>query len=279
MPPVNYRYDEFRDLDQSVLITGESITVPASGDPYVRLAEVPRKDDPSTIIVYDVGDQVTAPISEDTYVYQGMPSADYSASTWLAAGRDDAGTFHSYIYRAFLKFDLTGLPLTAGIAKVRLYREQGHSNPVFRVHRVTSSWSAASVNWGAQPSYNLVPESSVNTSQQPAWYEFDVTALYNAWMAGTVPNNGIVLTTDEVSTDTVSNWTSHEGATSGNRPVLVAIGSGTPLVEVDQHTPPAVGEFAVSYGYGRLRFHPSKAGDTFSVDYRGTGSPIDVRDL
>ena len=282
--PVNYRWDEFKNLDLSVAITNESITVPSSGDPYVRLAEIPRQDDPSSLFVYAAGDKVAVAASDDTYIYEGSPSVDYSGSAFIAAGRDDAGTFNSYICRGFLHFDVSAMPADAGRVLLWMHRQIGHSNPVFNVHRVLAPWTASTTNWGTQPEYYLVPEASVNVSQQPSWYSWDITALYNEWklyqadpLTGT-QNNGVALLTDEISTDTISNWSSLESSGS-TLPHLDIMGTGTPLVEVGFNIPPATNEYAVSYPTGRLRFHPSKAGDIFIVDYMGTGSPVTVEDL
>ena len=273
--PVNCRWDEFKNLDLSIRITGESITVPATGDPYVRLAELPK--DAESLVVYDPADAINQGMVDDTWAYEGMPGQKYNSSPFLAVGRDDAGTFGSKIYRAFLHPDLTGLPESAGKVILWLYCETGHSRPVIRVHRATSAWSAASVDWANQPSYNLVPEASTNIDQLQAWYGWDVTAWYNSVMAGAT-NYGLVMTSDEVHTDTVHNFTSLD---SGGwfQPHLMVIGSAVPFENVSVNTAPLSYEVAVSVPTGRLRFNPDKAGQVLSVDYTGTGSPATIEDL
>lgn len=272
----NYRYDEFTGEDESVLITGEAITVPASGKPYVSLAELPREDSPSTITVTSGGSSSTLSPTEDTYIYEGSPSTNYAASLFMAAGKDDAGVYHSYLYRGLMKFDLSGLPSTISTAKLRLYRELGHSNPTFEIHRVTSTWAAGSVTWGTRPGFDLIPAASVNANSQPAWFEFDVTELVQGWLSGTYANYGLQLTSNEVDSDTVSNWTSLEGG--ANAPVLFVAGAGDLQVELPYNVAPAAGEFAVHYGTGRLRFPASAAGNSYTVDYFGTGGAIDMAD-
>jgi hypothetical protein len=270
MAVVDWRWDEFKNQDQSVLIAGEAITVPASGDPYVRLAEIPRQEDPSTVNVYATGSKLTQLSSDGTYVYQGNPGTDYSPSSIMAIGRDDAGTFHSYILRGFLKFDVSALPANAGQVKVIMHSSALHA-VTLSVFQVTSDWTGSTVNYGAQPTFSLIPEASATLLQQPAYYSWDITALYNAWKSGAKPNYGICFRTDEIATDTIGNWDSRHTATP---PRLEIIGSSVPFIEVPQTVPPEPGEFAVSYQTGRMRFHPSQAGNSFSVDYRGTGSPV-----
>ena len=271
--PVNWRWDEFKNQDQSLLISAESVTVPASGDPYVALNEIPRQDSPSTVVVYAAGDKATAVSSDGTYVYQGNPATDYVASPFYCFGRDDAGTFHSFIYRTYLKFDVSAMAASAGSVKIYLYTAAAHA-VTDSVFRVTSAWTGHACNYGNQPTFSLVPESSVSVLQQPSWYAWDITALYNSWKSGAVVNNGVVFRSDEIATDTNGNWGSPSSAFP---PRIEVIGSSIPMTEVAVNIPPAVTEYAVSYQTGRMRFNPTKAGSVFSVDYRDTGSPVTIQ--
>ena len=51
-PKSDIRRDPFTEEDQSVLVSDEEYTVPAASPFYVQLDEVPRLDDPSSVVVY-----------------------------------------------------------------------------------------------------------------------------------------------------------------------------------------------------------------------------------
>lgn len=272
MTKVNYRWDEFTGEDLSILITDELVTVPASSPYYVALAEIPQE---GSVQVLTSGGGSSVVALEDTWVDQGAPSTNHANDTFLAAGRDNAGS-GSWVYRAYLKFDLSALPANASMAKVRMYREFGHSAPTFQMRRVLGAWSASSLAWNNQPAIGTVPESAVNVNQYPQFYEFDITALYNAWKSGALANNGVVLTGDEIATDTSSNWSSTNAGS--NRPTLIVAGAGVALQNVAQRTVPGPGQVAVAYPTGRLRFHPSAAGAQFKCTYYGTGGAVDAND-
>ena len=70
----NYRYDEFADTDNSVLLTGEAITVPASSPYYVPLLEIPREELPSTVLVRTAGSSSTVTPDQDCSVDEQNPS-------------------------------------------------------------------------------------------------------------------------------------------------------------------------------------------------------------
>ncbi len=275
MRPVNFRFDEFLTLDQSVDIVDEPHVVPAVSPYYVKLREIPKAGE--EVVVTAVGSPTALTPTDDAWTDEGYTSTNHGSGTFNAAGRDDAG-LGSWIYRAFHKWDLSSAPATASLAVVRFYRITGQGAPTYGIHRVTASWSEGSLTHASQPAFEPVADGQFTiVPDQNGWYEADITDLYNAWQAGTYTNYGIVLRTEEVDTNTVSNWASKEGS-GGQAPQLVVSAGGTAYTRVAQTVAPAPGEFACAYGTGRLRFHVDNASENIRVSYKGTGSPIDAYD-
>lgn len=273
--PADYRYDEFLAVSNSRLIQAESLLVPSSSPYYVALAEVPES---GSLLVRTNGTSTTISAQYDAYVYQGAPTTNYGSGAYLAAGRDDAGAGSSYIFHTFIQFDLTTIGAGNSLVKLRLYCEATNALPTFFVNRVTSTWSEGGVTYNTQPTWNSVAEASVAITQAGKWYEWDVTALVNAWKAGTYTNYGFILRTNDIDTGTVCNWTTRTGG-GANTPQLVAVSAGNTLTAIPQSQAPTSSQYAVAYDTGRLRFHSSKAGSTLQADYLGTGSILSQADV
>jgi Peptidase family M23 len=96
-------------------------------------------------------------------------------------------------YRAFAKFDLTGLPAQVEAAELglRSYVSHGTATVDFAVCLLTTPWTPT-FSWKKQPKYGPC------TSWYPApvagmWSEVSITDWYNAWQSNPSSNNGIVL--------------------------------------------------------------------------------------
>lgn len=285
--PANLRVDPFTDADEAVLISGEEHTVPGNSPYYVWLDEIPREENPGTLAVRERGTsadiQPDGTAGVDAYVFEGSPGTNYGTSIILVTGRD--GSPPNGRYRSFIAFDLSSI--TAGSvvsATLRLTLEAtgggGYpaANPV-GVHRVTSAWTEGAVNYTGIPTFSAVAEDVV-TLYAAGVYEWDITDLVNGWLAGTYANHGLCLKhADESLTDTARNFTSSDGVTAGNRPMLRVMTAGGEFTVVARTATPGAGEVAVNYDRGALRFNSADAGKSIDVDYYGTGSPVDADDV
>jgi hypothetical protein len=90
-----------------------------------------------------------------------------------------------------------------------------------------STWNIAQTggNWqtggGNGPTdRRLVPESSQMTHGPKQWYSFDITALVQEWVNGTLANNGVLLHAENTLPPEFY-FTSAEGGTVAWRPKLV----------------------------------------------------------
>lgn len=136
-------------------------------------------------------------------------------------------------YRSLLQFDLSAQPKVASSVKLRLYEINTHagSNGSVSMHldRVTSAW-----DWTTQPITPFSPDnqrlwwinrptyvqmSTISAPTPGNYYEIDITALYNQWQSGAVPNFGVQLR--PVLTNNYWNvFASSENATAAWRPQL-----------------------------------------------------------
>jgi len=278
MGRVNYRFDEFLQASQAVLVTGEAIHVPGSSPYYVPLREIPRLDLPTTVLVRNAASTSTINPSQDCDIVQNTDSNE--DTTALYTGRDTSGAGGG-LWRAFIQFNIAALPSSPASVKLRIYcvYSGALTSLTLGVHQVTSTWTETGPKWSVQPTVNPSPASAFvltppgPKSQINGWYEADVTNLYNTWKAGT--NYGLQLKMDESLYDTKTQIVSRTG---GTPPQLVVVSSGALYSEVGTYIDPGPSEFACHYGTGRLRFHSSAAGADLLCDYRGTGSPVDAAD-
>jgi surface antigen len=156
-----------------------TVTRPQSA--YVVLGWLRRETSPTVVIQPGPVDGVDAFV---TNVF-GSPEY-YEAYKNLIR----VGGWGDYYY-GLIRFPLENLPGVAQRAMVRLYAipTQPASVPLF-LDRVDSTWDE-SVTWATKPlfiQYRQLPAPVID-----AWYEIDITDLYNSWQSGASPNYGIQL--------------------------------------------------------------------------------------
>lgn len=117
-------------------------------------------------------------------------------------------------YYDFLQFPLPAKPVVATKVLLNVYLDGPSPNDaVIQVNRITAPWTGATltrfltpandgVNWGSFPT----------TAGAAGWVQVDITALYNAWLAGTYPNYGIMLNPTQTSNQNNGTFQSRLGA-------------------------------------------------------------------
>jgi murein DD-endopeptidase MepM/ murein hydrolase activator NlpD len=98
-------------------------------------------------------------------------------------------------YDSLVRFDLSGLPLTATQAVVWLYAHPAGGTPVnINWYQNTTQWHTGSVSWSTRPSGNYLGYTYA-PSTIPGWYGVIFTSQYNAWRSGnpSSPNYGLAL--------------------------------------------------------------------------------------
>lgn len=134
-----------------------------------------------------------------------QPDASQGVDVWITSvfsynddwGVDDerlqVGGWGDF-YHTLLRFDISTLPANATSAIIELspFGRGDQSTPVpMTLHRVTAPWDE-SVGWFSRPVATAVV-AALPAPQPGTPYQIDVTALYNDWKNGTVPNHGIEL--------------------------------------------------------------------------------------
>jgi len=140
----------------------------------------------------------------DTYIYQYAPDAWYRWQDVLKVGYKQQNA-------ALIRFDLASIPTGATIteAALQIYATGWSGSDItlgaYSILRNSdpnqATWNQAQTgsHW-TQPGCNNTisdrqpaPESSLTTSSIATWYDFDLTALVQDWVDGTLANNGVLL--------------------------------------------------------------------------------------
>lgn len=144
-------------------------------------------------------------LSFGTRVAMLQPDASQGVDVWITSVfsyGDDWGVDDEQLqvggwgdsYHTLLRFDLATLPANATSAVIELFpiSRGDQSTPVpMTLHRVTAPWDE-SVGWFSRPS-TIAQVAALSAPQPGTPYQIDITALYNAWKNGTVPNHGVEL--------------------------------------------------------------------------------------
>jgi hypothetical protein len=157
----------------------------------------------------------------DIYSYLDQPTSTVYTLNVSASGE---GAPHSN--RSLIQFDLGVLGIPAaeiGSAVLRLYvyppdmGTAGFGNVSLR--RQASAWTPATLRWNRiqpQEQVTLLPVTSMN-----AWVEADMTSVVKQWVAGTVPNHGLVMMPESETSALNVTFLSMDMPTATYRPHLV----------------------------------------------------------
>jgi murein DD-endopeptidase MepM/ murein hydrolase activator NlpD len=154
------------------------------------------------------------------------PASSEGMDTWLPKNgnsqRDTGlrvGTLTGVEDISFVRFDLSGLPLSANKAYLWLYAN-GYSGTTFTpmtVTRVGSPWQVNKLTSANQPGSYAWLSAAAPTAI--GWYRVDVTSLYPSWRSGGYLNFGLRFAST-IATNNHFNLFSSSGATVSNAPQL-----------------------------------------------------------
>jgi len=169
---------------------------------------------------------------DDTFMHQYEPDRNT-----CYAGSLDVG--YKQRYAALLRFDLASIPAGSLVSRatLQLYAQGwGGVDTTLELYRVLRPWRVCEATWNVAqigkpwglPGVNDVltdraatPESTVSTSGIWKWYTFDVTALVQGWVDGSVANNGVFLCGASSRSDGKFYFSSSQGGSVSYRPKLV----------------------------------------------------------
>jgi len=145
----------------------------------------------------------------------------------------DVGNSATSVRRTYIKFGLGTVPADAVVldADLRLYRYGGIGTDTYMVgvHQVTSAWDEVTITWNIQPTYSVDPEITGNITTTIGWKSWDIDSLVQAWLDGSITNNGLVLQdTDEASVNTITYFYTSDYTTDTSK---------CPKLEIDYYIP------------------------------------------
>lgn len=143
--------------------------------------------------------------TEDSHLYRIHPDRPYCDKSLTYVGNQQR-------YAGLIRFDLTPIPHQASVvsATLRLYAAgwlQGEHLPIGAhvisrtVQFCEATWqrSRAGEPWAASGCNDSLedrrpePEDFFTTSGVRRWYDLDITSAVSGWLAGSLPNNGLLL--------------------------------------------------------------------------------------
>lgn len=196
--------------------------------------EFPVTVDPTYTSVIEVNG------GNDTMVNSNQPTVGYNSATDLRIGKATDGS----IYRTFLRFGLAGVPAGAVIldADMQLRNIESTNCTAQLVRtRYSNSFSTA-MTWNTQPTTGgVVVDANYAhgaTGCATAWESHDIKDAVTGWYDGTLTNNGLRLTADEVTTAGYKRYSSSQAGSSVAPKVVVTYDR---LVPVPAQVTPADG--------------------------------------
>lgn len=162
----------------------------------------------------------------DVYVFENAKDTNYSAGIhlYLYAGAALMGEH----YRTYLEFDLSPIPTTATIVDATLELFYFDTNPevptLIGVYQVKNDWEEEHINWANQPEPPPDPVGTVNLAAEETqdFESWDISALVQGWVDGSVTNYGMMLKdTDEGTVKACKGFYSSRHDNFNRRPKLV----------------------------------------------------------
>lgn len=156
-----------------------------------------------------------ATLTDDAFTNTGSPNGNFGGNAALHV----IGTTQ----RSYLKFTLTTLP--AGVtatdvakATLTLYANTVATPGAIDVVQVTSAWTEAAITANTAPTLGSPVAAAVPVATKDDYVTIDVTSVVQAWIGGTLANNGLALVAS--TTGTSANFDSKESTATSHPPLL-----------------------------------------------------------
>lgn len=126
-------------------------------------------------------------------MYPDTPQHD--AQSWAVCNVHGS---NNWIYRAFLKHDITGIPYKSVItsAKLFVFCNYHHDNAATAKHnltRVMEDWNETTLTWNNKPEQNTEMYLDIDATPPSVgtWGSYDITRMVQEWVDGVYPNYGL----------------------------------------------------------------------------------------
>ncbi|MFZ7130906.1 MAG: DNRLRE domain-containing protein [Eubacteriales bacterium] len=164
---------------------------------------------------------VTIVANEDAYVLLSQPNTNFGSNPYLYIGR---GANASFIYRSYLYFNLSNIPVSSTInsATLNLYLID---KPVpgdleVSIYRTLNTFNENSVTYNNQPA--IAPTgimATIGDMDLHSYIQIDITTLVQGWLTGSISNTGLAILGDETMTSLMG-FTSTEFSNNNFWPFL-----------------------------------------------------------
>jgi hypothetical protein len=156
----------------------------------------------------------------DTYIDSTQPTTNFGSGELLLV----FGTSQV----AYIQFDLGSIPSSASIsqATLKLYVNSVTAGGVFDVWSVNQAWTESAIDAfnAPLPESVIVSNVSISTADANQYILIDVTSTVQAWLSGSVTNNGIALRANDALSVA---FDSKENTSTSHPPELdIAFGGG-----------------------------------------------------
>jgi RHS repeat-associated protein len=184
-------------VEMALAGTGTARTVTITPDPgWLAAADrvFPVVVDPTVVVQPDT---IT---SDDVMVASDAPDANFYSRPALGVGVQQRA-----VLRSLVRFNLLSSVVPSGTtvdtAALSLYWDNavlegtGTTSVPVEARAVTRSWNSESVTWNTVSSAvgDLAGSATFNPAQTNTWTDVPVTGVVRDWLAGTRPNNGLVV--------------------------------------------------------------------------------------
>src|SRR5436309_101915 len=205
-----------------------------SGSPTL---DATTRFDVARAVIIGAGTTGADSVGGDNDVYQDQATVVQNSGTGAAVNVDSSPSKNR---RTFVRFDLTGSPISGTVtnAKLRLLMGTSPNNSrTHNAHRVTASWAENTITWNTQPAVAASPTDSQSTgTTNLTLLRWTVTPDVNGFVNGSPTNFGwrISDSIEDASGGNKAAYESTEANTSGDKtqgPVLLVdyhvCGNGT----------------------------------------------------
>jgi 2',3'-cyclic-nucleotide 2'-phosphodiesterase (5'-nucleotidase family) len=222
----------FRFRSDNAVVSSATLPSPVSVtskvDPLTAEASGPVTLSASAGIVG--GGYSLAPVA-DAQVASGNPTTNSGTSTNLFIQSSSTNAFGNE--RAWLKFDLSGIPagstITAASLQLWNYKSTGAALPVEVRSATDDTWTETGVTWNNQPALGSVLDTqTLSAGTTNVWYNFNVTSFVQGQFAGDKTASLLLKPVTEGSADATAPSYGFDAKEYGsNVPVLVVTTSAT----------------------------------------------------
>ena len=179
----------------------------------------------ATVVIQPIG-----AAGHDSHVDSFNPTANYGTGTFLRVGKTNAGNLNRSLIK-MSSIDLAGESVdTATLACYTSSVGEGNAYN-FSVHEITSAWTASTVTWATQPTYDPTALATTSIAFASAWFSWNVSALVGAWYRGAKTNLGVLVKAVDESPGSTNKELASADAAS-NQPKLTIVTLPRPTVTI-----------------------------------------------